>query len=118
MPILLCSAQFSQYAHQALTTLDLWADIETRVVPTRDVRAALRYAELGEVGAAIVYASDARASARVAVVAEIPADAHDPIRYQAILCRPSEAGRQFMQRLTGAAGRTVAGDHGFVPLTR
>lgn len=80
------------YARQALTKLNLLAALEEqrKIVSGDNVRAALAYAERGEADAAIVYRTDARISAKVAVVFTFPADAHDPIVYPWVLLKTPE----------------------------
>jgi molybdate transport system permease protein len=76
-----------RYARQALDHFDWYEDLQDRLLPCADVRAALTLVERGEVDAGIVYASDAAASAKVAVAGVFPADSHRPIRYPVALCR-------------------------------
>ena len=70
-----------RYAREALEHLDLWVDVAPRLAPAADVRAALMLVERGEAPLGVVYATDAGASDRVAVVASVPAGAHAPIEY-------------------------------------
>lgn len=69
------------YARQALEGLGLWAPLEPRLALADNVRAALALVERGEAPFAVVYASDAAISGKVAVAATFPADSHAPIRY-------------------------------------
>ncbi len=50
------------YAKRALENMQVWKDLEDRVIPTESVRAALALYQRGEVDAAIVYFSDAKAA--------------------------------------------------------
>ena len=61
-----------RYARRALESAGLWAGVEPRVVVVGDVRAALAAVEVGAADRAVVYASDARRSDRVAVVWRLP----------------------------------------------
>lgn len=74
-----------QYGKEALTTLGLWSAVEKDVVQSDNVRAALHLVALGEAPLGIVYASDAVAEPRVAVLATFPADSHRPITYPAAM---------------------------------
>ncbi len=69
------------YARQALKKAGVWDAIEKGVLEGGDVRAVLTYVERGEVDAGFVYATDAKASSKVRVAYEVPADLHEPIRY-------------------------------------
>lgn len=102
------------YARAALGTLGLWAEMETRIAPMASVRAALAIVERGEAPLGIVYASDAAASQRVAVVATIPSNAHPPIVYPAALVAGGPtAAVDLLAFLAGPAGRAVLREHGF-----
>lgn len=88
------------YAREALEALDAWDTLQARVVGTEDARAALAFVERGQCGAGIVYATDARGSARVRVVASVPSGMHRPIRYDAALLRgAAPAGKVFLEFL-------------------
>jgi molybdate transport system substrate-binding protein len=71
------------YAKQALTRGGAWEGIAARVVAAGDARAALALVERGECAAGVVYRSDALASTRVEIVAELPDAWHDPVCYVA-----------------------------------
>ncbi|MFO0874157.1 MAG: molybdate ABC transporter substrate-binding protein [Phycisphaerales bacterium] len=88
-----------RYAQQALTALGWWEALQPRLLPAQDVRAALRLVEIEEADAGIVYATDAKHSEKVVVVAEFPADLHDPIRYPVALCTQSASAAQFVEFL-------------------
>ena len=60
------------YARESLEAAGLWDGVSARVVPLGDVRAALAAVESGVADRAIVYGSDAVASQRVRVLAEVP----------------------------------------------
>lgn len=105
------------YAREALKNLDLWPQAALRLVETDDVRAALALAARREVPLALVYATDAAAESRVAVVATVPADAHAPIRYPAALIAENDgpAARSWLAWLAGPEGRAVFQRFGFAP---
>lgn len=95
------------YAEAALRELGLWDRLAPTVVAAGDVRAALAAVESGAADRAVVYASDARASSRVRVLAEVPATATPPIVYEAALLDPVE-GRAVFGALTRAPEKWVA----------
>jgi molybdate transport system substrate-binding protein len=110
------------YARQALKKLNLLEEIESRgkVVPGENVRVTLAYVENGEVEAGIVYATDARITDRVEVVATFDPSTHDPIVYPLVLLTRAEGKdgarrlRDFLQGPAAAdvfrrAGFTIAG---------
>jgi molybdate transport system substrate-binding protein len=116
----------SRYAHEAVTALsglsgypaDYAAAVDANVVSREDnVRAVLAKVELGEADAAFVYATDARASDAVQVV-EVPDEAQVPATYGAVVVASSprrEAAVEFLDWLTGEAGRATMARHGFGP---
>jgi len=104
------------YARQALQTLGLWDRLAGKVVAADDVRQALTYVETGAAEAGIVYVTDAAASRRVDVAAEIDPALSAPIVYPAVLLR-SAAGKPAARRLFRFLQSTPAADilrhHGF-----
>ena len=62
-----------KYAQQVLTHLGLYDRLKPKFVLAKDVRQVLTYVETGNVDAGIVYATDARISPKVKVVATAPA---------------------------------------------
>jgi molybdate transport system substrate-binding protein len=86
------SVPVGRYAKAALTSLGAWDAAALRLARAENVRAALAFVERGDAAAGIVYATDARASAKVAVAGVFPAGSYSPIRYPAALVRAG-AGR-------------------------
>jgi molybdate transport system substrate-binding protein len=103
-----------RYAKQALEALACWDTLKAKVMPALDVRAALRLVEAGEADAAIVYATDAKRSDKVDIVAAIPPTLHEPINYPVALCTESAAAAAFVEFLRSDEMRIVFEDAGFV----
>ena len=104
------------YAKEALTSLGAWPQIADRLAPGVNVTAALAYVARGEARIGIVYGSDAAATNRVRVVADIPAASHTPILYEvAAIGPPSPATARFLAFLFGSEARAVFTAHGFAP---
>jgi molybdate transport system substrate-binding protein len=70
-----------RYARQALEALGIWSALEPRLARTDNVRGALALVARGEAPLGIVYATDARISSRVRIVAVFPRGTHHPIVY-------------------------------------
>jgi molybdate transport system substrate-binding protein len=106
------------YAREALQSLGWWKNIAGRVVGTDDVRTALAFVERRECAAGIVYATDARASDKVVVLARFPARSHAPIRYEfALVSGARPAARRLLEALrSDSAVRDVFVRHGFTVL--
>jgi molybdate transport system substrate-binding protein len=105
------------YAKQALTKLDLWERLKSKVVSGADVRQALSFVETGAAEAGIVYATDAAVSKRVEITARIDPGLSDPIRYPVILLRngaDNPTARQFYDYLASEEASTVFRKFGFV----
>ena len=60
------------YAKEYLQQQNLWRAVESKVVPTENVRAALAAVEAGNVEAGIVYKTDAAISQKVKIAFEVP----------------------------------------------
>jgi len=70
------------YAKAALDELGLWNSVRTRLAEVDSVRAALALVARKESPLGIVYATDARVSEDVHIVATFPADSYPEIRYE------------------------------------
>jgi molybdate transport system substrate-binding protein len=112
------SVPAGRYARAALERSGQWASIAPNVVRAENVRAALALVERGAAPLGIVYATDARASRRVQLVATFAAGSHPPIRYPiARLAGAQSADAEPLRRfLLSRAGRAVFARFGFVPL--
>ncbi len=104
------------YGRAALESLGLWGDLAPRVAQADNVRAAMALVAAGAAPYGIVYATDAAAEPRVAVVAKLPRDSHPPIVYPAALVAGADpAAAAFLDWLGGAEARGVFADLGFGP---
>ena len=105
------------YARMWLQKIGLWERIESKVIPTDNVRAALAAVESGNVDAAIVYKTDARIAKRTRVAFEVPR-AHGPkISYPFALLRDAEnreAAMRLLAYLKSKAALDVFARHGFI----
>lgn len=106
-----------RYGKAALTRLGAWDGVASAVVRAENVRAALALVERGAAPLGIVYATDARASAKVRVVGIFPAASHPPIVYPIVRLKASRnvEGERFRRFLVGPAGRAIFVRYGFTP---
>ena len=105
-----------QYGLETLNALQLYDKIKSKVVLGKDVRQVLTYVETGNVDAGLVYATDARISTKVRVVAVAPESSHHPIVYPvAIVAGSSNQGavRDFIAFLSSPTARAIFVKHGF-----
>lgn len=106
------------YARRYLESIGLWSRLEAKVVPTRDVRAALAVVAQGDADAGIVYRTDLSRAAGVELAFVVPLDQTPPIRYPAALLvsGDTERGADFLTFLQQPAARRRFDDAGFIPL--
>ncbi len=85
------------YASAWLKTINAWDTLRPHLAETENVRAALALVARGEAPVGIVYASDAQASAKVAVAWAIPAHQHPQILYHGLAL--TQEGDAFLDHL-------------------
>ena len=110
------SVPAGQYGRQTLTALYLLDKLSGKLVLGKDVRQVLTYVETGNADAGIVYATDARASGKVRIVAVAPESSHDPIVYPAAVVKTSRndaSARKFIEYLASPAAEAIFVKHGF-----
>ena len=108
------------YAKEYLQKEGLWTAVESRIVPTGSVRAALAAVESGAADAAIVYRTDARVALRATVAWVVPVASGPRIVYPAAIVRTSanqEEARRFLEVLRGGHARGVFETAGFTVLS-
>jgi molybdate transport system substrate-binding protein len=105
------------YAREFLRKQNLWSAIESKVVPTANVRGALAAVESGDVEAAIVYKTDAAISKKVKIAYEVPPQTGPKISEPMAALKDSPepgAAKRFLQCLdTPEAGKVFA-EFGFI----
>jgi molybdate transport system substrate-binding protein len=105
------------YSKAYLEKLGLWREVEPKVIPTENVRAALAAVESGNVDAGIVYKTDASISKAVKVVFEVPAKEGPDISYPIAVVKESknpEAAKKFLDYLKSDQAVTVFRKYGFI----
>jgi len=109
------SVPAGRYGKAAFQHLAAWDAVQARVVRAENVRAALAFVERGAARLGVVYATDARASDKVRVVAVFPADSHPPIRYPLarLKAAASPDAEGFRRFLLSKAGRAIFARFGF-----
>ena len=103
-----------KYGKASLEALGVWKDVQSKVAPAENVRAALVLVSRGEAPLGIVYRTDAAVESRVRVVAEFPENSHPPIIYPAALTATGKsAAAAFLDSLSKPAARAVFKKYGF-----
>jgi molybdate transport system substrate-binding protein len=116
----------TKYANQLLDNLakesgypaDFATKVAANIVSKEDnVKAVVTKVELGEADAGIVYATDAKASGRIAAVA-VPDAANVPATYAGVVVKASKnpaAAKAFLDWFTGPDGEAILTSFGFLP---
>jgi len=110
------SVPAGQYGKQTLLSFHLWEQLSAKYVLGKDVRQVLTYVETGNADAGLVYATDAKASGKVRVVATAPESTHDQIVYPVAVVKGSrneEASRRFAEFLRSPTAQAIFVKHGF-----
>lgn len=105
-----------QYAKELLEHLNIWDELENRVVYAKDVREVLAYVETGNADAGVVYQTDAMSSGKVRVMATADASLHTPIVYTVGTIANTklvEEADQFFRFLQTDEAKQVFIKHGF-----
>jgi molybdate transport system substrate-binding protein len=105
------------YARAWLEKLQLWPAVESKVIPTENVRAALAAVASGNVDAGIVYKTDAAISRNVRVAYAIPRAEGPDIRYPIALVKGSPqpgAAKKFLNYLSSEEAGQVFARYGFL----
>ncbi len=110
------SVPVGKYAKIALTNLGVWSEVQDKVAPADNVRAALALVARGEAPLGIVYRTDAVVEKKVRIVGEFPESSHDPIIYPAATtAHPQEGAADFVKFLLSPAAQALFAKYGFDP---
>ena len=102
-----------QYAKIGLNALGLWEQVAPRMVPTANVREALRLVMIGEADWALVYSSDARAGGLSSVQVPLPEDQRVSYVAMCLSCEQNPRARRFFEFLFSSLAQTTADTMGF-----
>ena len=109
------SVPAGKYGKAALLKLGVWDAVSAHVVRAENVRAALALVERGAAPLGIVYATDARASAKVRIAGVFPATSHPPITYPiaGLKASANPEGEAFRRFLVSREGKAIFLRFGF-----
>jgi len=109
------SVPAGRYAKQALVDAKLWDGLQTRLVPTQNVRQALDYVARGEAQAGFVYATDAAVQKdKVRVALNVPTAT--PVRYPIAVTAASahaQLASRFVEFVVSTDAQAALGRYGF-----
>lgn len=106
-----------KYAKETLETLNLWSDLESKIVYAKDVRQVLAYVETGNVEAGVVYKTDALQSEKVAIVTAADSSSHSNISYPIGIINNTknyEAAKDFYNFIQKQNSLEVFKNYGFI----
>ncbi|WP_417839704.1 molybdate ABC transporter substrate-binding protein [Tritonibacter scottomollicae] len=104
------------YGKAALSSANIWQDLQAQVAQTDNVRSALALVASGAAPYGIVYQTDARAETRVTVAFPIPDSMHPPIIYPVAAINTNDRSRAFIEFLTSQTADHVFEAQGFTPV--
>jgi len=107
------------YARSYLQKIGLWPQVEPKIVPVGNVRAALTVVENGSADAAIVYETDAALASSVVTAFVVTGPGAPRIVYPAAVVahsRHRDAATRFLSFLTGTQAAVIFRTFGFTPL--
>ena len=107
------------YAKAALEKLGVWPSVESKMVMTVNVRAALAHCARRREPLSIVYATDAKIEPGVKVVGVFPDNSHDPIIYPVAATVNAKPGTtQYLAFLRSAEAKSIFEGYGFSVLAK
>ena len=110
-----------QYARQSLDKANILNKLveKNRLVIGQDVRQVLRWVELGEVDAGLVYKTDVGVASAVKSILEIDPQSHEPIEYWLVSFNqasdPNEFAGKLYEYFGSESARKISEKHGFLP---
>src|SRR6476661_2932593 len=105
------------YTKEYLNSLGLWDKLESKMVPTENVRAALAAVESGNVDAGFVYKTDANISKKIKIAFSVPIEKGPVIRYPVAIIKGREDSRateSFLRYLASENARELFERYGFI----
>jgi molybdate transport system substrate-binding protein len=111
------SVPVGAYAEEIFHCLKLNDVLQPKLVFAADAQQVLAFVETGDADAGIAYATDARASTRVQIIAQAPPDSHSPAVYPVAIIKATKRhteAEHFIDRLHSVEAVEIFQRHGFV----
>jgi molybdate transport system substrate-binding protein len=105
------------YTKEYLGGLGMWDKLESKMVPTENVRTALAAVESGNVDAGFVYKTDANISKKVKIAFSVPVEEGPKIRYPVAMVKDVKnktAAEAFLRYLESTNARGLFERYGFI----
>ncbi|WP_099353416.1 molybdate ABC transporter substrate-binding protein [Fredinandcohnia onubensis] len=110
------SVPAGKYAKEAIESMDMWNEIENKLVLSKDVRQVLTYVETENVDAGFVYKTDAQFSDQIQIVMSVDKKYHSEIIYPVGVIKSSEHLSEailFYEYLLSAESIALLEEYGF-----
>ena len=107
------------YAQEALKNMGLWKKLLPKLLYGAHVRTTLAYVALGNVDAAIVYATDVRGAKGLRIMTTIPSNLYPTILYPGAVLKTSahkENAQAFLTFLGSSQAVDIFREYGFTPV--
>jgi molybdate transport system substrate-binding protein len=101
------------YAKESFENLEIYQQIASKLITTKDVRSALMLVELKEADLGVVYRTDAARSDKVYIVAQLADSLHKPIEYVGGICNKTENSAMFYHYIQSVKVKDIWQKHGF-----
>ena len=102
------------YSKQALIGLNIWPDLQPKLVFTKSARMVLALVEQNALSAGLVYKTDALLSSKVNIVAKIPLSLHEPISYPVAKLNDKPETLSFFKFIQSEESLRILSDYGFL----
>jgi molybdate transport system substrate-binding protein len=109
-------AQGEPKTTEVFTNLNMIDSIQSKVVYGKDVTEVLTWVQTGNADAGVVYATDAKTTDKVKVIATAAESTHSPIVYPATVIKASknqDAAKDFLSYLSSDKAKSVFEKYGF-----
>lgn len=105
-----------KYAKEALQHVNVWDEVESKIIQAKDVRQVLQYVETKNVEAGFVYKTDALSSDKVRIAYTVDPSFYTPIEYPAGMIHSSASKQEvidFYTYLQSEEAMTIFKKYGF-----
>ena len=107
------TAPYGRAAEQVLRRLELWQDLQPRLVRGENVGQVFAFVRSGQADLGFIAGSQLTEMDVQSAVWHVPPDYYDPIVQQAVVLKDSAAARELADFLRGHEARAVIAAHGY-----